>query len=119
MNVENKGQDELLKMIYREIQKEERGASVANARRIAEFHACHMALKKAFLGSGAQIECIEHDGFASVGTIRVIARRASIRDPEMFGAALSFASNYEIYPRTDGKFMLALMFYGMTKKTEG
>jgi len=51
--------------------------------------------------------------------IRILAKRLVIRDPAAFARATALASNYEIYPRTDGTIMFALTFYGMTKKLEG
>ena len=93
--------------------------SFADAEREKEFQTCFALLKTALKGSRARIQCVPHDNSASVGVIRILAKRLVIRDPAAFARATALASNYEIYPRTDGTIMFALTFYGMTKKLEG
>ena len=107
--------DELLKAVYRAILEDEAGVQVTNPNRMREFQFCAEVMKSLF-GNSASIEVIPHDDFPSVGTIRILSNRFRFKDPVKFARAAKLASNYEIYPRTDGKLMMALTFYGMTEK---
>ena len=98
---------------------EECRVSYVDAEREMEYQTCCELLKTALKGSKAKIQCVPHDNSASVGVIRILAKRLIIRDPTAFARATALASNYEVYPRTDGTIMFALTFYGMTKKLEG
>ncbi len=111
--------DEILRLVAEEIEREESGLSVMDPRRMEELYESFEALKQLLKGSGARIECVPHDGFASVGTVSVTARNLRVTDPQLFLKAVSRASNWEIYPRTDGFFVLSLTFYGMTHRIGG
>lgn len=108
--------DDIISSIWEMIENEEHGVSVVNDKRVREFILCESILRRVLTGRGIRIEVVPHDGFASVGVIRVSARNLTVKDPIAFSRAVNLASNYEIYPKTDGKIMFALTFYGMTKK---
>ena len=109
--------DEILKRVVKAIEEEESGVSFVNTERVKEFVTCEMALRELLKGSRSTMEVVPHDGFSSVGVIRVLTEGFTIKDTQSFAEATSLASNYEIYARTDGKLMFALTFYGMTTKT--
>ena len=108
--------DAILRAVTEQIEKEENGVSFLNLRREKEYRACCKVLEQLMKGSDARIQYVPHDGLASVGVIRVTSKGFTVRDPALFVMATSFASNYEIYPRTDGSIMFALTFYGMTNR---
>lgn len=108
--------DSILDAIGEFIEREESGVSVINMKRAKEFATCDYLLRHTLRGRGIKIETVPHDSFGSAGVIRISANSLSIREPMKFARALKLASNYEIYPKLDGKIMLALTFYGMTDK---
>lgn len=108
--------DDFIRALGEQIARDESGVSIANKTREREFQVCAEYLKKTVKGRGVKIQCVPHDGYASVGVIRILANDFTVMKTDEFAAAVKLASNYEIYPRTDGKVMFALTFYGMTKK---
>ena len=116
---EQREMDAILLSIGEMIEEQESGLSVVNEQRALEFVTCESYLRKHLKGKGLRIEAIPNDGYASVGVIRVLAKELIIEEPERFAKVAELASNYEIYPRTDGKIMLAFTFYGMTNKIGG
>ena len=108
--------DAILSSVAEIIEREESGVSFVNEERIREFYTCGELIRYVMGGDGIDISVIAHDKFASVGTIRVLGKRFSIRDTQLFAKALRMASNYEIYPKLDGTLVLALTFYGLTDK---
>lgn len=105
--------------IFREAQENSHGAVyVANPRRVREFIECESFLRRMFKDTGATIEVVPNDGGGSIGVIRVLTKTINIRNTAGFVRAVRLASNYEIYPRTDGKMMFALIFYGMATRVD-
>ena len=119
MNSEERAEwemDEILKRVMDAIVEDESGTQLTNPKRMREFLACGEVMKKLFQGRGNKVQVVPHDDFPSVGTIRVFTKQLSISDPLLFYEAASLSSNYEIYPKLDGTVVLALTFYGLTKK---
>ena len=98
--------------------KETKAVSVVNPARMRDFVTREAYLRTYLRGKGIKIEAIPNDGYASVGVIRVSAKELWVKDPVLFAKMTCLASNYEVYPRVDGKLMFALTFYGMTRKAE-
>ena len=89
--------------------------SVVNLERMREMYRCYGMLKTVFQGQKVKIDFCPHDGSASIGKIEILVNKSlKIRNTKLFHDAVKFASNYEIYPRTDGKIAFNLMFYGLT-----
>ena len=101
------------------INENEAGVSIVDSDGMRNFSQCYQELKALFNGSGAKVNCKPHDGFNSVGTISIIADSFAIQDTNAFTKAVKRAANYEIYPRTDGKLMMELIFYNLTRKVDG
>ena len=59
----------------------------------------------------------ELDNGLNIGhaVIRIETDEISVTDVEQFIAAIRFADNFEIYPLTDGRLRMTIMFHGMTE----
>lgn len=110
--------DEIILRLGEMIAEQESGISVVDTQRVNAFVTCETYLRTYLRGKGIKIEAIPNDGYASVGVIRVSAKELWVEDPGLFARMTGLASNYEVYPRVDGKLMFALTFYGMTRKAE-
>lgn len=108
--------DAIMRKVADAIFADEAGTQIVDPKRMREFLACGEVMKKLFQGRGNKVQVVPHDDFPSVGTIRVFTKQLSISDPLLFYEAASLSSNYEIYPKLDGTVVLALTFYGLTKK---
>ena len=108
--------DEILKEIGRRFQEESKGTHIVNPKRMREFMACEEAMKRLF--PGAMMEVLPQKNTPDKGVIRVFAKRLDVRDTKLFAAAAALADNYEIYTKTNGTVVLALMFYDMSIKVK-
>ena len=108
--------DSILMAISDLVEKKESGISFIDKGRMMEMYASNEILQTILRDSKAKIQFLPHNKYASVGVIRILAKKIDIKQTKLLSQALKFASNFEIYPRTDGRFMLALTFYGLTKK---
>jgi hypothetical protein len=115
--------DELLIRIGHAIEEDEAGIHVTNPERMRCFLACGEAMKLLFSGKGMRVIISPHDMYPSMGTIEVVTKgRFCLEDLEsieLFTLATGVSSNYEIYPKLDGTIVLAITFYGLTKKMKG
>lgn len=108
--------DGLLKAVFKAIQKDEAGVHMEDPVRKNQFRKCAEEMKKLFGSVAQKIEVVPHTEFPSCGDITVYTKEFVVNDPIAFVRAAELASNYEIYSQLDGTIVLALTFYGMTKK---
>lgn len=111
--------DAIMKKIWEAIMKEESGVQVTDPKRMSQFMACDEVMKQTIRGKNVRIESIPHSNYASVGVIRITAKEFTVTDPKLFAMASALASNFEMYPKLDGTMVMALTFYGMTRKADG
>lgn len=110
------GTRQFLKRIVDIINEDEVGISVADPDKVNAYTRCYLILKALFKGTNAIVKCSQSVPFNSAATISILTPRMEIMDTEAFVYATRLASNYEIYPRTDGRIMMELIFYDMTNK---
>ena len=88
--------------------------------RVRDFVVCEMTVSELLLSHGStKFEINPCEGIGGAGLIRIPCKGFTVEKTKEFIDAISLASNYEIYPRNDGKIMLAITFYGMLKQTGG
>lgn len=59
-----------------------------------------------------------YEPFLSMGSVSVIGKNISVRKPEWFMRAVEMASNFEVYPKTDGTVQMNFGFHGLTTPME-
>ena len=111
--------DEVLELIKEKLAEEEKYESVINPEAMEGFKFSYAVLKKLAEGTGAKVEYEISSMFRSAGSISITAKNLNILNTKWFGRALEFATNFEIYPKTNGEFRIALAFYGLTKLRKG
>ena len=110
--------DELLLSVAKAIEEDEAGIQIVNPKRMQEFLACGEAMKHMFRVSGTKVIISPHNMYPSVGTIEIVTKKLKFDNIELFTLASGLASNYDVYPKLDGTIVLALTFYGLTKKVK-
>lgn len=104
----------IIEAIGDQLQRGVDGVYVVDIQRVKEMMVCHRELRRQL--HGATIACVLDEMSPGCGVIRVESSGFRVRNTERFMKAISLASNYEIYPKTNGKIMFALTFYGLRKK---
>lgn len=111
-------EERFLKEIGEAIRKSESGTHIVNPKRMKEFLDCAKTMRDLFPGKSVKIEVVYPNHYPSCGVIRVYTKKIALTDTAKFASAAKCSSNYEVYPRVDGKMVLSLMFYGMTVKAK-
>lgn len=56
---------------------------------------------------------------SSMGVVSVVGSRLSFGKPELFMRAVNLATNFEVYPKTDGTVQMNFTFHGLKNKEQG
>ena len=110
--------DALVTTIGEELVKEDARAAIVNPYRLQQISYTYKVLKYLTKGTGAKVSYALHTPFKSMGYVSVVGRDLLFRKPEWFMKAVSLASNFEVYPKTDGTVQMNFTFHGLTKAIE-
>ena len=108
--------DAILEALGEQLQREAEGVYILNVPRAREFSDCYRELKHQLHGSRTKLSWEMDEMLPGCAVIRAESRGFRVKNTAKFAAALRLASNYEIYPKTNGNIMLALTFYGLKTK---
>lgn len=67
-------------------------------------------------GEDVRVTCELHLPYPSVGSVSVIGKGIEIENSALLARAIGAASNFEVYPKTDGTVQMNLTFHGLTRK---
>lgn len=108
--------DEQMKELAKKISESESGISVAVPEKVKAVNDVFNALKRIIKGHDVNITCDLNEPYVSMGAVTVIGKEIFIGDPVVFSQAVKSASNFEVYPKTDGKIQMDFTFHGLTRK---
>ncbi len=69
-------------------------------------------------GTKAKVKYELHEPFMSMGTVSVVGASITITKSKLFVKAAELASNFEVYPKTNGTVQMNFTFHGLTKPIE-
>lgn len=108
--------EETLARIANEIAKEESGVSVVRPDKLEMIAAAYDAVKASTSGKGVKVSYELNAPYTSMGSISVTGKEIRIVNTKLFTMAVSLASNFEVYTKTDGKVQMDLTFHNITRK---
>lgn len=108
--------EETLARIANEIAKEESGVSVVRPDKLEMIAAAYDAVKASTSGKGVKVSYELNAPYTSMGSISVTGKEIKIVNTKLFTMAVSLASNFEVYTKTDGKVQMDLTFHNITRK---
>lgn len=108
--------EETLTRIANEIAKEESGVSVVRPDKLEMIAAAYDAVKASTSGKGVKVSYELNAPYTSMGSISVTGKEIRIVNTKLFTMAVSLASNFEVYTKTDGKVQMDLTFHNITRK---
>lgn len=86
-----------------------------NEERVKQIELSYKLLSHMIVGDCVNVTYKLHDMFNDVGTISIEGNNIIFSDTDWFLTATKYASNVDIYPKTNGKIQIDLCFYGLTK----
>lgn len=108
--------EEILNCIASEISKEESGVSINRPDKMEMIATVYDAVKASTSGRGVTVSCALNTPYVSMGSVSIIGKEIKIVNTKLFTMAVSLASNFEVYTKTDGKVQMDLTFHNITRK---
>lgn len=100
------------------INEDETGVSVLDANKLKQIQFTYLALRYMSKGSRAKVTYTLNEPYTSVGYVSITGRNIKLKHPEWFAKIADYASNVEVYPKTNGTVQINFTFHGLTRKIE-
>lgn len=110
--------DSLVVTVANDIAQDESKTSVINPYRMQQLQYTFKIMKYLTRGTSAKVSYKLHEPFQSMGSVSVTGRNVTFRKMPWFLRAVSLASNFEVYPKTDNSICMTFTFHGLTKPIE-
>lgn len=111
--------DSLVTTVGEAVAIDDSKTSIINPFKIQQVLYTYKVLKYLTKGiKGAKVSYELHEPYISMGSVSVTGKDLLFRKPEWFMKAVELASNFEVYPKTDGTVQMNFTFHGLTKPIE-
>lgn len=108
--------DNAISRLGKIISEGEVGAHIANLDKDVQVQEVFRIMKRIVSGEDIRIECELHEPFVSSGAVMIVGKEVEVSDPTAFAQAAALATNFEVYPKVDGKIQMNFSFDGLTRK---
>lgn len=108
--------DEVIMEIANDISKDEAGASVIIPERVRQVKAAYKALRLIAKGKNVDVTYELNEPYTSMGSVTVVGKEVIITNPVLLAKVASMASNFEVYPKTNGTVQMNFTFHNLTRK---
>lgn len=96
------------------IEQDESRASVINPYRMQQLLYTYKVMKYLMKGTKAKVTYKLHEPYHSMGSVSVTGKDIDFRKMSWFLRAAELASNFEVYPKTDGTVCMTFTFHNLT-----
>lgn len=110
--------DEITLGLAEEIARDESRTSIINPYQIQQLLFTYKAVKYMMRGKPVKVSCKMYEPFQSMGSVSVTGTDIVMQNPVWFSKAIEFASNFEVYPKTDGTVCMTFTFHNLTTPIE-
>lgn len=110
--------DSLVISVANGIEQDEGRTSIINPYRMQQLLYTYKVMKYLMKGSSAQVTYKIHEPYQSMGSVSVTGNDIGFKNMSWFLRAAEMASNYEVYPKTDGTVCMTFTFHGLTTPIE-
>lgn len=110
--------DSLVISVANDIAQDESRTSIINPYRMQQLLYTYKVMKYLMKGTSAKVTYKLHEPYQSMGSVSVTGKDIEFRKVSWFLRAAELASNYEVYPKTDGTVCMTFTFHGITTPIE-
>lgn len=110
--------DNLVTTVCDEIEIEDSKTSVINPVRVQQVLYTYKVMKYLTKGTKSEVKYVLHEPFKSVGYVSVTGSNLEFRNAGWFVKAVELASNFEVFPKTNGTVEMNFTFHGITRPIE-
>lgn len=110
--------DSLVISVANDIAQDESRTSIINPYRMQQLLYTYKVMKYLMKGTSAKVTYKLHEPYQSIGSVSVTGKDIEFKKVSWFLRAAELASNYEVYPKTDGTVCMTFTFHGITTPIE-
>ena len=110
--------DSLVISVANDIAQDESRTSIINPYRMQQLLYTYKVMKYLMKGTSAKVTYKLHEPYQSMGSVSVTGKDIEFKKVSWFLRAAELASNYEVYPNTDGTVCMTFTFHGITTPIE-
>lgn len=107
--------DNIIISVAEQAAAEDNRTSIINPYQINRVVYTYRILKYLTRGTKAKVTYTLHEPYKSMGVVSIVGSDLMFRNTEWFIKAIEFASNFNVYPKTDGTVQIDFTFHGLTK----
>lgn len=96
------------------IEQDESRTSVINPYRMQQLLYTYKVMKYLMKGTKTKVTYKLHEPYHSMGSVSVTGKDIDFRKMSWFLRAAELASNFEVYPKTDGTVCMTFTFHNLT-----
>ena len=78
-------------------------------------YVCHVMKELNKANKSAKVSFELFSPYKSMGIVSVVGRNLEFKNSELFMRAIELASNFEVYPKTDGTVVMNFTFHGLMR----
>ena len=106
--------DSLVISVANDIAQDESRTSIINPYRMQQLLYTYKVMKYLMKGTSAKVTYKLHEPYQSMGSVSVTGKDIEFKKVSWFLRAAELASNYEVYPKTDGTVCITFTFHNLT-----
>lgn len=106
--------DNIVSTIGEKLSSDDIKTSIINPYRVKQVLYTYNMLKCLTKGTNANVYYKLHSPYKSMRCVSVTGSCLLFRNTELFMKAIELASNFEVYPKTDGTVQMNFTFHGLT-----
>lgn len=108
----------LTELIGEQAENENNRTAIINPDKIKGVLYTYKVLKYLTKGTEAKVTYKLNEPYRSMGSVNVVGKNLTFSNPEWFMVAVKLASNFNVYPKTDGTVRMDFTFHGLTTTLE-
>lgn len=102
--------------VVTEIANSEAGTSVTIPERVKRVEVAYKALRLIAKGKDVDVTYELNAPYTSMGSVSIVGKEVIITNPALFAKVAEMASNFEVYPKTNGTVEMNFTFHNLTRK---
>ncbi len=110
--------DNLVTTVGDEAAADDSKTAIINPYRIQQLLYTYKVLKYLTKGTKAKVSYTLHEPYKSMGYVSIVGSNLQFGNTGWFLKAVELASNFEVFPKTDGTVEMNFTFHGLTRTLE-
>ena len=106
--------ENLLDFVGGQAEEQDNRNAVLNIPKAKILMCTYKILKHLTKGSGAKVSYELNSPYKSMGSVSVVGKNISFKNSKLFTTAANLASNFNVYPKTNGTVQMDFTFHGLT-----